>query len=152
MLSQFSRVWLFETLWTVACQAPLSMGFSKQEYGVGCHALLRDSSQPRDRTASLTSPALAGGFFTTSATCKAPLMNTPAQCPVEHVTQTYWECLWVNSLLKWHKPIFLDLYQSFLWTLGKKPKVFKPKVMIGQEPWELLIESQCPQWILTNYP
>ena len=31
---------LFVALWTVACQAPLSMGFSKQESGVGCHALL----------------------------------------------------------------------------------------------------------------
>ena len=25
------------TPWTVACQAPLSIGFSRQEYGVGCH-------------------------------------------------------------------------------------------------------------------
>ena len=30
-----------ETPWTVACQAPLSMGFSRQEYGVGCRALLQ---------------------------------------------------------------------------------------------------------------
>ena len=32
VLSCFSHVWLFETPWTVACQAPLSMGFSRQEY------------------------------------------------------------------------------------------------------------------------
>ena len=32
MLSHFSRVRLFAALWTVACQAPLSMGFSRQEY------------------------------------------------------------------------------------------------------------------------
>ena len=32
MLSCFSCVWLFETLWIVAHQAPLSMGFSRQEY------------------------------------------------------------------------------------------------------------------------
>ena len=31
MLS-LSRVWLFATPWTVACQAPQSMGFSRQEY------------------------------------------------------------------------------------------------------------------------
>ena len=30
-----SRVRLFATLWTVACQAPLSMGFSRQEYWSG---------------------------------------------------------------------------------------------------------------------
>ena len=32
MLSRFSRVWLGVTLWNVACQAPRSMGFSRQEY------------------------------------------------------------------------------------------------------------------------
>ena len=32
VLSHFSHVWLFETLWTVACQAPLSMRVSGQEY------------------------------------------------------------------------------------------------------------------------
>ena len=31
MLSRFSRVQLFTTLWTVACQAPLSVEFSRQE-------------------------------------------------------------------------------------------------------------------------
>ena len=30
-----SRVWISVTLWTVACQAPLSMGFSRQEYWSG---------------------------------------------------------------------------------------------------------------------
>ena len=32
MLSHFSHVWLFATLWIIAPQAPLSMGFSRQEY------------------------------------------------------------------------------------------------------------------------
>ena len=35
MLTHFNRVQLFATLWTVACQAPLSMGFSRQEYWSG---------------------------------------------------------------------------------------------------------------------
>ena len=35
LLSHFSWVWLFGTPWTVACQAPLSMGFSRQEYWNG---------------------------------------------------------------------------------------------------------------------
>ena len=35
MLSHFSHVWLCVTLWTIACQAPLSMGFSRQEYWSG---------------------------------------------------------------------------------------------------------------------
>ena len=36
-----SRVRLFETPWTVAHQAPLSMEFSRQEYLGGCHFLLQ---------------------------------------------------------------------------------------------------------------
>ena len=32
MLSRFSCVWLFMTPWTVAHQAPLSVGFPRQEY------------------------------------------------------------------------------------------------------------------------
>ena len=35
VLSRFSRVQLFVMLWTVAHQAPLSMGFSRQEYWSG---------------------------------------------------------------------------------------------------------------------
>ena len=35
MLSCFSHVWLFATPWTIACQASLSMGFSRQEYWSG---------------------------------------------------------------------------------------------------------------------
>ena len=35
MLSHFSHVRFFATLWTTACQAPLSMGFSRQEYWSG---------------------------------------------------------------------------------------------------------------------
>ena len=36
-----SRIRLFATPWTVACQAPLSMGFPRQNTGVGCHFLLQ---------------------------------------------------------------------------------------------------------------
>ena len=31
-LSHFSCIWLYATIWTAACQAPLSLGFSRQEY------------------------------------------------------------------------------------------------------------------------
>ena len=40
VLSHFSRVLrLFATLWTVARQAPLSMGFFSKNIGVGCYDL-----------------------------------------------------------------------------------------------------------------
>ena len=46
-----SRVWFFVTLWTVACQAPLSKGFLRQEHWNGLPFFSsRASSQPRDWT------------------------------------------------------------------------------------------------------
>ena len=36
-------VWLFATLWTIGCQAPLSVEFSRWDTGVGCHFLLQGS-------------------------------------------------------------------------------------------------------------
>ena len=48
MLSCFSRVRLFVTLWNVACQAPLSMGFSRQKYWSGLLSFW-GSPQPRDQ-------------------------------------------------------------------------------------------------------
>ena len=41
MLSHFSHVWLFATLWIIAPQAPLSMGSPGKNTGVGCHFLLQ---------------------------------------------------------------------------------------------------------------
>ena len=64
------------TPWTVALQAPLSMGFSRQEYwsGLPCPPP-RDLSDSGIELVSLMSPALAGGFFTTSATWDTPKMS-----------------------------------------------------------------------------
>ena len=56
----------------VAHQAPLSMGCSRQEYWSGVpFPTLRDLPDPGIKLVSLTSPALAGWFFTTFATCEA---------------------------------------------------------------------------------
>ena len=68
VLSYFSRVWLFAFLWTVAHQAPLSMGFSRQEHwnGLPCPPpgdLPNSGIEPT----SYMFPALSDGFFTTSA-------------------------------------------------------------------------------------
>ena len=67
VLSRFSCVQLFATLWTVACQAPLFMGFSRQDWsGLLCPPP-GDLPNPGIKPASLISAALAGRFFTTSA-------------------------------------------------------------------------------------
>ena len=73
VLSHFSHVQLFATSWTVALQAPLSMGFSRQEFwsGLLCPAP-GESSWPRDQICvSYVSPALARRFFTTGTTWEA---------------------------------------------------------------------------------
>ena len=41
VISHFSRAGFFVTLWTVSLQAPLSTGFSRQEYWSGLHVLLQ---------------------------------------------------------------------------------------------------------------
>ena len=67
VLSHFSPVVLFVTLWTVACQAPLSVGFSRQEYWSRVPFPTRgDLPDPGIEPISLESPALAGGFLTTA--------------------------------------------------------------------------------------
>ena len=72
MLSHFSRIRLFATLWTVACQVSLSMGFFRQEHwdGLPC-APPGDLPNPGIEPVSLKSPTLAEGFFTSSATWEA---------------------------------------------------------------------------------
>ena len=77
MISHFSCVWLFETLWTVTHQALLSMGFSRQEYcwsGLPCPPPGGGGGgffPTQGLNLCLMSPALACWFFTTTATWEA---------------------------------------------------------------------------------
>ena len=72
VLSHFSDVWLFVTLWTVAREPPLSMGLSRQEYWSGLpFPSPGDLPDPGIKPTLLMSVAVAGGFFTASATWKA---------------------------------------------------------------------------------
>ena len=68
-MKSLSRVRLFETPGIVADHALLSMGFSRQEYWGGLlFPSPEDLPDPGIEPGSLVPPALAGGFFTTSAT------------------------------------------------------------------------------------
>ena len=53
MLSYFSCVQLFVSLQTVALEVPLSVGFSREEYWIGCHALLQGIFQTQGSKALL---------------------------------------------------------------------------------------------------
>ena len=64
-----SHVLLFAAPWSAASQAPLSMGFPRQEHWSGLLVPpAGDLPDPGIQPASLASPVLAGRFFTTSAT------------------------------------------------------------------------------------
>ena len=69
VLSLFSHVHLFVTLWSIARQAPLYTGLSRQEYWSALlYPLSEDLPIPGIEPRSLMSLAFAGGFFTTSTT------------------------------------------------------------------------------------
>ena len=66
LVQLLSRVRLFATPWTVACQAPLSIELPRQEYWSGLpFPSLEDLPHPGTGPISPASPALAGRFFTT---------------------------------------------------------------------------------------
>ena len=69
LLSHFSRVRLYATPWAAARQVPLSTGLCRREYwnGLPCPSP-GDLPNPAVESVSFTSPALAGWFFTNSAT------------------------------------------------------------------------------------
>ena len=97
MLRRFSRVQLFATLWTIALQAPLSMEFSRQEYcsGLPCPPP-GDLPNPGIELASLPSPALAGRFFTASATWEVhssvSITSFKKMLLWLKMTECYWKC------------------------------------------------------------
>ena len=67
MLSHFNQAGKF-MIWIVACQVPLSVGFSRQEYWIGQpYSPPGDLPDPEMGPTSLKSPKFAGGFFTTIA-------------------------------------------------------------------------------------
>ena len=71
-----AQLWLsLWTPWSVACQAPLSMEFSRQEYWTGLpFSPPGDLPDPAMATASSVTPALAGRFFTTAPPGKPHLI------------------------------------------------------------------------------
>ena len=73
--SALSHVWVFVTPWTIAHQAHVCMEFFRQEYWSGLpFPTPRVLPKPGIKPAPLASPALAGRFFTISATWTLPLL------------------------------------------------------------------------------
>ena len=130
MLSCFICIWLFVTLWTVACQGPLSMGFSRQECwsGLPCPPL-GDLPGSGMEFPSLKSPALAGVFFTTRATWEAHstsgycLINTAFyfQPIIKFLFQLphSFQIFFINTYIIIHDCIIMRVFIEVLWCRGK---------------------------------
>ena len=74
MLSHFIPVQLFATPWTIAHQAPHSMGSGGKNTGVGCHVLLQGVFPAQESNLHLLCPCI-GKFFTSSATWEAQIRS-----------------------------------------------------------------------------
>ena len=100
MLTYFSSVQLFATPWIVTYQAPLSLGFSRQECwsGLPCPPP-GDLPNAGTELVSLMSPALAGRFFATSATWEDPCMYVHASIRIRVFLVQFFEKLMHYSLL-----------------------------------------------------
>ena len=74
------RVWLCATPWTIACQAPLSMGFSKQEYwsGLPCPFSGTEPGSPASQADSLPSETLKESA-TYENSMEKPILHLDAQ-------------------------------------------------------------------------
>ena len=74
---------LFATLWTVACQTPLSMEFSRQEYWMGCHSLFPgDLPNPG---INLRSPTLKSGSSPSDPPGKLIRLDLSKMCIFHHI-------------------------------------------------------------------
>ena len=153
----FSHVWLCATLWTVACQAPLSMGFCRQEYwnGLPCPPP-GDRPDPRIEPMSLMSPALVGGFFTTTSTWEA-LVSWSAQVNIlfHKMVQRH---QWINNESKSDFRICMILEMTIInvvWIIHEYT-IFYLTIPLLFEIWEVVLVSRnygsfCFYFVLIFY-
>ena len=107
ILSPFCCVWLFATLWTVARQAPPSMGSSRQECWGGLPCPPPGDLPNPGMEVSLVYPSLAGRFLTTWDACKIlQIYWNPLNFALK-ISEFYgkWIISQLNNFLKKQKPI-----------------------------------------------
>ena len=105
----FSRVWHFVTPLTGAHQAPLSMGFSQQEYWNGFLFLpLGGSSQPKDSTHTSYVSCTTGLFFTTEPPGKPVMLGK-----IEDKRRRGWQRIRLSDCIT----NLMDMNLSKLWEI-----------------------------------
>ena len=125
--------------WTVALQAPLSLGFSRQEcWSELPFPPLGDLPNPGIKPASLASPALAGGFFTTEPLGK-PILKGQEELNIEL------PCEVLRAIP------FLCVYPKELGTCIRIPRdtctpIFIPVLFTVAEKWKQLTCPLAHEW------
>ena len=128
--SYFNRVWLFVTPQTVAHQAPLLMGFSRQEYWNGLpFPSPGDLPNPGIEHVSLKSPVLAGRFFAINTTWEA---------------QWYVEWAYLLNMLN----TYLFIFCLFCYTLRRQGWWYHQELLDSQYPVRCLILCRHLIWEL----
>ena len=110
---------LLVTPWTVAYQAPLSLGFSRQEYWSGLpFPSPGDLPDPGIEPASLMSPALAGGFFTTESPGKPILYskNKISPCISIGLVAKLWPTLVTPCTVTQQAPLSMEFSKQEYWS------------------------------------
>ena len=124
-----------DTLWTVACQAPLSMGFSRQEWILEWVAMpsSRGSSQPWDGT---WVSCIAGRFFTTE-----PLGKPQSNYTAIHLKKIFFNVKRKGILT--HALTWVNLEDMM--SRGNKPVTKGPKLLVRRlKLQELIVPLRCP--------
>ena len=156
VLSRFSHVQLFVTPWTVAGQAPLSMGFSRQEWWIGLpFPSPKDLPDAGIKPEPLTSPASAGGFFTTSASWEALLTRLVCQLLMSSSLQphglqpTKLLCLWGFPGKNTGEDSY-SLLQGIFLTQRSIPGLLALQEDSLPSVKSLLVHSstECPSWMV----
>ena len=122
------------TPWTIAHQAPLSLEFSRQAYWSGLS--FPTSGHLPNPGIEPVSPALAGGFFTTSTTWEAPEGSQMATFISS--------CLITMQLIR----IFLSKYCHFLLNISPETKLVQLELLPLNEDFMLwlLLAGRCQYW------
>ena len=96
MPSHFSCVWLCLTLWTAACQAPLTMDSPSENTGVDCHVLLQ-------------------GIFPTQGSDPSLLHCRQILYHLSHQGSPPRILIWIHFKLNLERSAFFFFFFSFLW-------------------------------------
>ena len=115
----FCHIRLYVTLWTVAHEAPLSMGYSRHEYWSGLpYPPPGGRSDPGIKPVSFMSLVSSGQFFTTSTTWEAPYKFTGFKyCKIFCNIKLAWNLWRQNTFLwKWKSLSHVQLFAT-PWTV-----------------------------------